>query len=81
MLAFIFLADIGKIANRLGLRPPRDAINEPWRHWILLYLAALAEIADYERTNFGPVEAAAALETLRKDAEDMQKQLRRGKRP
>ena len=69
------------IAERLGLPPARDSINEPWRYWLLRYLAALCDIADYEGTHFGRVEARAALEALADDLEDVLKILSPGRVP
>jgi hypothetical protein len=68
------------VATRLRLAPARSATIEPWRHWILLYLAALAVAADASRSHFGHVEASVALELLVRDAQDMIAQLRKGKR-
>jgi hypothetical protein len=64
------------IAERLRLPPARDAVNEPWRYWLLRYLAALAAIADYESTPFRRDEARIALEMLIRDAEDVILRLR-----
>lgn len=64
-------------AARLRLAPARDKFNQPWRYYLLAYLSALIEVADFEGTHFGHVEAAAALEILIREAEDMMKTLRR----
>lgn len=64
------------VARRLSLRPARNEYDEPWRHWLLRYLAALAAVSDYERTNFGRDEARIALETLASDTQTMLNELR-----
>ena len=58
-------------ATRLRLPPARDRWSEPWRQFILEYLAFLCEIADYEQAYFGHDEARIALETLRADIDDL----------
>lgn len=63
-------ARVAVVAARLGLRPPRDPHSEPWRHALLLYLAALIDVADFEGTHFGHAEALTALQTLRDDLAD-----------
>lgn len=62
---------VAVVAARLRLPPARDGINDPWRYWILKYLAALAEQADFEGQPFGRAEARAALDMLVRDAEDL----------
>ena len=69
------------VAQRLRLPPARNKFDEPWRYYLLAYLAALAAIADYEGSHFGHVEAAAALDILIRDAQDMALQLRRRRSP
>ena len=64
-------------ATRLGLGSPGDPWSQPWRHFLLLYLAHLCDIADFEETHFGHVEARLALEKLVDDANDLLTLLRR----
>ena len=66
------------VAKRLRLPPHRDRYNEPWRYHLLLYLADLVAIADYEHTPFGRDEARVALELLLRDVEDALMLLRGG---
>jgi hypothetical protein len=65
------------IATRLGLQPPRNKWDDPWRHFALLYLAHLAGIADWERTHFGHAEALVALEALQSEVEQLALVVRR----
>ena len=66
---------VEQAAERLRLPPPRDRWSEPWRHCILQYLAALMDIADFEGSTFGRLEARLAIEALRDDADDIWKLL------
>lgn len=66
------------VAKRLRLPPHRDRYNEPWRYYLLLYLADLVALADYEHTHFGREEARVALELLLRDIEDVLLLLRGG---
>jgi len=61
------------VAERLNLPPivAADTFNKPWRYWVLRYLAALAEQADFEGQTFGRSEAAAALDMLEREMEDL----------
>jgi hypothetical protein len=69
------------IATRLGLRPAKDRWNEPWRYWLLRYVAALAADADYEGTHFGRDEARVAVEQLRDAAIDVCTLLSKERKP
>lgn len=66
-------------ATRLRLRPHKDRYSEPWRYFILLYLAHLLDVSDYEGRHFGPVETRVALEMLRNDLDDLLATLARRK--
>jgi hypothetical protein len=75
------------VARRLRLPPlgpngakgGADRWSRPWRYWLLRYLAALAEVADYEHTVFNVQEARAALDALIEDAREVSAML--GRRP
>lgn len=69
--------DPARLAARLGLGPAKNEWDEPWRHFLLLYLAHLCEIADYEGRAFGPTDARLALERLADDVKDVLTLLRR----
>lgn len=58
-------------ATRLRLPVHRDRWSQPWRYFILLYLAHLIEVSDYEGRHFGHVEARVALEMMRNDLDDL----------
>jgi hypothetical protein len=59
------------VAGRLRLPTARDQWNEPWRYWILRYLAALAEVNDFEGRPFERDDARVALETMRDDCDNL----------
>ena len=59
------------IAERLRLPPARDAWNEPWRYWVLRYLAELANLAEFEGQPFTRDEARAALDAMAQDIQDL----------
>lgn len=63
--------DVSGVASRLGVPPPKDPYSQPWRYWLLRYLAALAEVCDFQNDPFGKAEAAAAIEALRDDCIDV----------
>lgn len=58
-------------ASRLGLPVHRDRWSQPWRYFILLYLAHLIELDEYEGRHFGHVSARGALEMMRNDLDDL----------
>ena len=66
-----------EVATRLSLGPAKGPWDEPWRHFVLLYLAHLCDIADYEATHFGHAEARLALEKLADEIADILTLLKR----
>lgn len=60
-----------KAAERLRLPVHKDRWSQPWRYFILLYLAHMIEVDDYEGRYFGHASARSALEMMRNDLDDL----------
>lgn len=58
-------------AKRLRLPVHKDRWSQPWRYFILLYLAHCIEVDDYEGRHFGHVGAKMALQQMRNDLDDL----------